>query len=300
MVCKDKVSKAKMKTLNCGGSTAIRNSPADKYTHSKSKMIVAEQGENRRSPDCIRSNSKSRKSVRPVGLEISAKFIVPGGSRDKRLQRLMKDAFEAVERVHGIDRTFSVVPVKFISASTSAEARLVSEKAGLMIKPIRLDVSKKTEAHPLDAIHEFGHYIDYSLGDQAREIRNKLLDTIKRSYGYKTLKEISYSTEVDVEVSDEKGKRIERMPYHKIDVGIKYRWYLLSDEEIFARAYAQYIALRAGIGKERIEEMTKFRLNDNGKYIIRTYPLQWKEEDFEPIADQFDRLFQHLGWQVSG
>jgi len=62
--------------------------------------------------------------------------------------------------------------------------------------------------------------------------------------------------------------------------------------ENFARAYAQYIALRSGnetmIG--HINESNRFASEAGG------LPANWEWNDFEPIAASFDRLFEKKGW----
>lgn len=62
--------------------------------------------------------------------------------------------------------------------------------------------------------------------------------------------------------------------------------------EAFARAYAQYIALRSGdeVLTRQIDESNKFKNQAEGA------PVQWDWQEFEPIARSFDRLFEKKGW----
>ena len=69
--------------------------------------------------------------------------------------------------------------------------------------------------------------------------------------------------------------------------------YLLSPNEVWARAYAQWLALRSqnsdllkGIADAR-------RLGAADPYAGR----QWEDADFEPIAKEIDAIFKKLGWR---
>lgn len=74
--------------------------------------------------------------------------------------------------------------------------------------------------------------------------------------------------------------------------------YLLQTHEVFARSYAQYIAVRSAdpIGLAELRKLQgQGRPGSQG--IFPAYPRQWEDEDFAPIADAFDRLFDSLGWR---
>ncbi len=68
--------------------------------------------------------------------------------------------------------------------------------------------------------------------------------------------------------------------------------YLLSPEELFARAYAQYIASRSE-DPEMLEELDRRREEHEGGY-----PQQWPDAEFAPIAGAFDAMFGGLGWRA--
>lgn len=61
--------------------------------------------------------------------------------------------------------------------------------------------------------------------------------------------------------------------------------YLLSPVELFARSYAQYIALRSG------DELLATQL----ALALETPYRQWEADDFEAVAQAFDDLFSDLG-----
>ena len=68
----------------------------------------------------------------------------------------------------------------------------------------------------------------------------------------------------------------------------RYLGYLRMKEEVWARAYTQYIATRSSntLLKNEIEVMRGW-----------SYPLQWQTDDFEPVATAIDELFKALGWR---
>ena len=62
------------------------------------------------------------------------------------------------------------------------------------------------------------------------------------------------------------------------------RRYYLSDEEVFARAYTQYV-------KEKSSGWNYARFDKN-----ITTGVQWTREEFAPASKMFDELFKKLGW----
>ena len=68
----------------------------------------------------------------------------------------------------------------------------------------------------------------------------------------------------------------------------KHLRYLLEDYELWARAYAQYIAERSGSAK-LLDQVRRARLHHAER--------QWSREDFEPIGIAIDEMFIKLGWR---
>ena len=117
--------------------------------------------------------------------------------------------------------------------------------------------------------HEIGHFIDYSgLGanafasetDSALERWRKAVresGTIKHIAGMKSMRP--------------KRKAV-----------------FLSETEMFARSYAQYVAKRSA-DPQMLKELDRIR---NGIEYWR----QWKDDEFDPIASALDDLFKQKGW----
>lgn len=71
--------------------------------------------------------------------------------------------------------------------------------------------------------------------------------------------------------------------------------YLREPKEVFARAYSQYIAVKtqhpallAGLARDR----------GDGQVESKSYRKihQWQDDEFAPIAREFDAMFEKLGW----
>lgn len=76
--------------------------------------------------------------------------------------------------------------------------------------------------------------------------------------------------------------------------------YLLRPQEQFARAYAQYIAVRSGDRKALVElavEQNAMKKMGNDP-LGGAYPYQWDEDDFRPIAEAFDALMEAMKWRT--
>jgi hypothetical protein len=92
--------------------------------------------------------------------------------------------------------------------------------------------------------------------------------------------------------------------------------YMLRTKEVFARAYAQYVALRAN-HPAALAELRQMQENSrtavdgvdpaarpNRQPLGRPldpgsweYPWAWQDDDFDPIARAFDALFEVMGWR---
>ena len=66
-----------------------------------------------------------------------------------------------------------------------------------------------------------------------------------------------------------------------------YAAYLLRIREVWARSYAQWIALRTD---------DTLLLAEVAQRRIGGYAVQWDDQDFAPVADQLDLLFRKLRW----
>ena len=139
----------------------------------------------------------------------------------------------------------------------------------------------------LSLAHEIGHFLDHSrlpsgsatgprryFGSTKPASRRMqlLMRTIRRTPTYQAIAALA---------------RVPGVP------GVT-RWkYLRHRNEIFARAYAQYVAWRSGDPVMR-EQLDAILSHPNPKRSFE----HWPYEEFLPIVEAFDRLFEgkELGW----
>ncbi len=124
--------------------------------------------------------------------------------------------------------------------------------------------------------HEIGHAIDSSLSGKSSGDRG--------GKWFSTLEKPSFSRndtsvhDVSKAINDSIAARTTEVP----DYSPKYKAYLGEPEERFARAYAQYIAVKTQ--------------DPDMNYILRKeasslWRKQWQDDEFKPIKEAFDRLF---------
>lgn len=155
-----------------------------------------------------------------------------------------------------------------------------------------IKVSAKGAHKELTATHEVGHFLDHQgvnttqtqAGQFATMSRDPLMagfkDAAAKSQAITRLREALTRPTIEFESADgvTRTYRVDR----------KYVQYLLSEDEIWARAYAQYIAVRSG------DSVMLGQLSEQQKPTA--YPNQWAHDDFPAIAAEIDKIFKVLGW----
>ena len=135
--------------------------------------------------------------------------------------------------------------------------------------------------------HETGHFLDYGgiprtlptfeeeRNWRAEELFKDFFKAVDESFSIKTLVARQKQTLFGFD--------------YKIDQ--KHLNYLLQENEIWARAYSQWIAYRSG----------QPDLLSEHEYVLtrgfhKIYPTQWTESDFQSIGQAMDAIFAKLGW----
>lgn len=153
----------------------------------------------------------------------------------------------------------------------------------------------KTDAATL--FHEFGHALDYGLMratkagvtrtdslvsafDNPTGPARKLWDVVESTQAYKRLMAMKAGVNFDNPVTGRVG-----MVFRDQEVVD----YLQSPEEVFARAFAQYMARKSGRADAIRDASVQTSQNLRG---IAT----WDDADFEPLYRAFDEFFRELGW----
>lgn len=185
----------------------------------------------------------------------------------------------AIDKVHGDGRLPSI-PVKR-SASRKFHGQYSYYIGG---SPIDIKLSSVGDHKELTLAHELGHFLDHqgmgTVGQHASK-SNRIFDKWRESVAKSdAINSVIKLFDGPAEIN---GYRIQK----------KYASYLLQTHEIWARSYAQYIAVRSG-DKLMLEQLKTMQAVKQHASVY--YASQWDDDDFEPIAKAIDELFEELGW----
>lgn len=207
----------------------------------------------------------------PSGTPVSAALAGPSsGKTAKALARTLR----AIDSVHG-DGALPSIPVERSQSKKYLGAYMYSAR-GDDARSIRL----ASDLHPhMTLAHEIGHFIDHKglpgAGFSTQTGRSELdawRSAVQSSKAFDELTE----RYIDA-VAGEPGAP-----------SVRFMKYAMGEDELFARSYAQYVAVRSG-DPEMLAELAASR---TGKWAA----LQWDDEDFAPVAEAFDDLFRTQGW----
>ena len=199
----------------------------------------------------------------PKGVPVSEAFSKITPSYKTSVNR----ALTAINKVHG-DGKLPKIPIQ---ASRSKQFYGAFEYSRYSREASAIKLASKD--HPeLTLIHEIGHFLDNN-GLPGKGFCSEL----NLSEIIPLMKAIDNSNEIQV---------LKALPSNK---SISY---LLNPAEQFARAYAQYIAWKTQ-DPTLILQLKGIQLN-SGNPVNRC--KQWNEENFLPIAAEFDILFKKMGW----
>lgn len=192
---------------------------------------------------------------------VSAALTPQGGPA---LKRIVTTTLAAIDQVHD-DGKLPSIPV-----DAKPGARALGEYRHLRTGAAHSIGLRLKGAWPrLTAAHEIGHFIDHqALGSQAGRFASDagelapLMDAIGKSDAIATI-------------------RAGGLPFDR-------KAYFLQRHEMFARAYAQWIAARSA-DPALVADLDVVR---SGFEAWR----QWTDDDFAPIAQELDSLFASKGW----
>lgn len=227
------------------------------------------------------------KRAKPVA-ELRPKF------RSKNVPRkAVEDVFSKMLDIHGLPPGLYPISVENIRAGSRTLGRYWagSSRIGL-----------QRGASEVTIAHEMGHWLDnthlaggsslsgsavvgfsasYSSEIQPTPELRTLMRAVTSSQAAKTLRETLARGTITVPIPST-GQSYTRTADRK--------WvtYLLTERELFARAYAQYVS----------QKMDKPELDRKLEQASASQtPTQWSREDFNPIEEAFDKLFASKGWK---
>jgi len=211
----------------------------------------------------------------PTRAPVSQSIEIPLPTRPLHTRHIqaMRDALAAIDRVHD-DGILPRIPFVIGATEKDTDAwfqtirrRLQSETRA---SEIRIRPSAKGARFTL--LHELGHFLDFGA------FGNRLNG--KEGFG-----SVSNSALAPVMAAARASARIAWIRGSTFSRAFKE--YLLEPQEIWARAYAQFVAARLPQGRIPAELEAA---------IARADSIQWTPEDFAPIAAAMEDLFRARGW----
>jgi hypothetical protein len=205
------------------------------------------------------------------------------------IQRRLDAALRLIDWVHGTGAiTLPRIPVKQETQpqkhnSTFARTNRVPSK------PLFISVYDKGPCPELSLVHETGHFLErfgipgHNDGNRPYAT-DRLLAAVQASCAYAELGQLQGVLSVQRPVA---SGTMQTYPVDQTRVG-----YLLQESELWARSYAQYVALRTGDQTLR-HQLDLFRDPWHDPVYNAT---QWEDANFAPIAAAMDRLFRSIGW----
>jgi hypothetical protein len=245
--------------------------------------------------------SAPAKRGKPKGAPVSKAARVEAKGK---VGKAINETLAAIDEVHG-DGELGELPFQKNSGTRTTgkfEYYLANRK------PIRIVVSDKGKTPSLDTAHEIGHWLDHvvlSTGNANSayfaNLKNpdykatveRFWEVVDRTDSIRRLDELkTKGGTVKMEVSSDSGYLgLEGEKTKVVDVPADGRYvrYLARRDEVWARAYSQYVATRSSSSVLKSELTERQGRNDG-------YPAMWSDEDFAPVADAIDNLFKTMGW----
>lgn len=191
----------------------------------------------------------------------------------------VKEALRAIEEVHSLPvfETERYKRVKFSFKNQDAFGLIDAHKqreAGNVLLTFSRDLAPAQLG--LTVLHELGHLIDLLFFEPANKLTQP--DDSK-----KELEPILIAAQSTRTWQQYQG----RLNLHPLDDDALY---LTRPEEIWARAYAQYIAEKSG------NETLLAAVIEQAAPAYNQLPEHWSSADFTPIRQAIDSLFQTKGW----
>ena len=212
--------------------------------------------------------------------------------RNKALQEGIDNALGSIDAVHGMPAETGVsLTFHALSGNASAEGTFVFPRSGNPEVPTMITV-KNGDSLETSVMHEVGHYLDYSdLGTDEGQFGSGSL--VFGADGAQVIGASEFMAPVmDSVLASPEGQMLTQtlndlertgmatLPNGMTLAGSRARdalSYVTDPRELFARAYAQFVATEAGSDGARAE-LARSSTED----II---PYQWAPENFGPIGD---------------
>ncbi len=202
--------------------------------------------------------------------------------KDNNLKVSVRSALQSIDKVLSIPKEkLPGIPIEETSDRVRLGGTVINTNTNQVV---RFSISKKGDHPELTMAHEFGHYIDREGIGTPGGWSSKLdeipgwREAITNSQAYKDLQKLKQIGNVDV------NGNIVKIDKEHVN-------YLLSDHELFARSFSQYIATKSG-DTMMLKQVVVIRSRSAENYSAR----QWNDADFAPISKMYDDYFKSIGW----
>lgn len=261
----------------------------DKFVRENKKRIAGWSNEpywvkdNKSYYEKAAASKKAKPEMLPAGRTIADQFT----NIDNAIKKKAKAALSEIDKVHG-DGDLIDIPINKM-VGQSAQAMFTSSIKG---DPLYIKISTTAIDPEFSMVHEMGHYLDlHAMGKRGRFESaihgSPVNDVVKAAQETDSIKGIQKL--LDQGFMEYKGKQIPLSP-----TITKHFEYLVSPEEIWARAYSQFIAKRSQSGV--MLKSVQARIASGEKYGI-TY--QWVDNDFLSLEKAIEDLMLKNGWIVN-
>ena len=177
------------------------------------------------------------------------------------------------------DGTLAPIPVVYGSKRALRSALGIFESRNGQTHQILLAKQASSADVQLTFFHELGHFLSF----RAKEGFSPVWANGTFSPIISALRESPSVQRILARREEIRGKR-------DYATGFRYYTYLLRNEELFARAYAQYTITKSG------DAALKAALAKVQKPATDVMPSQWTNEEFVAISALFDEIFTKIGW----
>lgn len=225
---------------------------------------------------------EARKKTEQAGITTVSKHLkFEPGFLAFHSNRGVEAGLNTISAVHGIPRNLPPVPVKvlMLAASTNGQYRIGDGRSS------EIHINRICAGPRATTAHEVGHYLDHHLWGTGKPGIGSM-GTHQRAEELEPLMRAIYNTPSVRNLVRQSQAAMGNGEVARVAVCR----YLLTPTELFARSYAQYIAIRSGSPTMRMD-IRGYRTSWS-KY---GYAAQWQDKEFGPIAAQMDALLQRRG-----
>ncbi|RDI73300.1 Phage Mu/F-like protein [Gaiella occulta] len=209
----------------------------------------------------------------------SAQFELPADYSYTRGE--VQDAIAAAGSLHDL-------PTGAAAAKVIVDHALPADNPGFYdAQTLEIHIAAAADTPAMTFLHEAGHYISHQALGQPGELSalTEELEPWRQAVGEtESIRLLLALLDLDeIPAVTGSGERV------RVPVDHDFLLYLLHPEEVWARSYAQWVATRSG----NQTLLRQLHLDRRG-----LYPMQWEDDDFEPVARAIDRIMEQLGWTI--